>query len=76
MVLSGLAGLIMAVAIVFIWAPISFGILFVDYPDPGRPGHLKGEIVSKPELLAKTAVTVGFFWLAKRLWMNLRASRR
>jgi hypothetical protein len=54
-------------------APISFGMLFVDYPDPDRPGRLKGEIVSKPELLLKTAIAMALLWLARRLWANLRS---
>lgn len=36
--------------------PIHFGWMFVDYPDPLHPGHLKGVRVSTSELLLKSTV--------------------
>ena len=32
--------------------PLHFGWLFIDYPDPARPGRLKGVNVSTPEFMA------------------------
>jgi hypothetical protein len=71
-VVCGVIGLYMALTVVFLWAPISFGWVFVDYPDPDRPGHLKCAFVSKPELLLKTSFALGLLWVAARLFKSLR----
>ncbi|HEY3780483.1 MAG TPA: hypothetical protein VGL56_05325 [Fimbriimonadaceae bacterium] len=71
MIVCGLIGLNQAYELVTYDALLCFHFLFVDYPDPERPGHLKGVIVSTPEILLKTLVTAAFLgatvWIYRRL---------
>lgn len=72
-VLLALAGLGIIVHILLLEAPIHFGILYADYPDPSRPGHLKGLTVSTLELSAKTMLALVTLSLAALLSLFVRS---
>ena len=74
MVVCALVGLGLAFNVVTLDVPVHFGLLYVDYPDPDRPGHLKGMAISTPELLVKTLLVVALFAAAACLWRGLRKS--
>jgi hypothetical protein len=44
--------------------------LFGDYPDPDRPGHLKGVSVQLPELQLKIAAATVLGLLAATIWFR------
>ena len=54
--------------------PIYCHSLFIDYPDPERPGHLKGVIVRLPELLLTTSIPIALALLAILLQKRLKQS--
>jgi len=72
MVACALGALGVALHVIVIDAPLRFGLLFADFPDPDRPGHLKGVIVSTPELLAKALLAVALLVAATWLWRQMR----
>jgi hypothetical protein len=74
MVICALVGLGLAFVIVTQDALVHFGFVFIDYPDPNRPGHLKGVLVSGPELLVKTLLAAALLGAAAWLWRGLRRS--
>lgn len=63
-----LAGLAMAFQALAVEAPICFGLLFVDMPDPKRPGHLKGLVISVPDLLFHGLLAAACLVVAMALW--------
>ena len=77
-----LAGAISAVACIvmgfylFVFSiPIYTGMLFADYPDPARPGHLKGVTISGPELTLQIAGVIILSVVTVRLFRYLAAIR-
>lgn len=69
MVICALVGL---VNVVTYDVPVHFGLVYADYPDPDRPGHLKGAVVSTPELLIHALLVVALFGAAGWFWRCLR----
>ena len=57
--------------------PIYSHRLFIDYPDPARPGQLKGVLVSPAEFWRETLTDAAFWALALTLGVaKLKISRR
>ena len=75
MAACALAGLAFAFNVATLDAPIYFGYLHADYPDPKRPVHLKGVMVSTPEFLIKTILAVALLATAVWLWRFIRTRR-
>lgn len=71
MVLFGLVG-ILRVSDVFTHVQIYTGVLHGDGPDPDRPGHLKGAVVTLPELVIHTTLTIACLAITLVLWRRLR----
>ncbi len=74
MVVLALVGLGLGFYAATVEAPIHFEFLHVDYADPDQPGHLKGMLVSLPELLLHTSIAVGSLAVAFWLWRCLKKS--
>lgn len=72
MIVCGLLGLGLAFDVIVDKAPIHFGWVFADAPDPRRPGHLKGVTVSTTELLTQTFLTIALISAAVWFWRKLR----
>lgn len=55
---SIVATLLTTAYVVLYSAPLHFGLLFADAPDPARPGHMKGVTVSTPEFMGHVALLI------------------
>ena len=51
---------------------VYIGALHGDFPDPNRPGHLKGIMVSTPEILLKVLIVAVCVVLASRCYRCMR----
>jgi hypothetical protein len=71
LLISGLAGLGFLWNLAILDVPIYFGLVHGDYPDPTRPGHLKGATVSSGILGLHVGILATCFcvslWSLKKL---------
>jgi hypothetical protein len=55
---SAVACTLLAFDLITVSIPVYRGMLFAYYPDPARPGHLKGVTVTGPQLALQSAAVL------------------